>query len=231
MFESTATWMEDKVYPDINDYHQYLTGWAGSRRRRSPSRTPRCTARRRSWNHWIDEHVSDVAVKDAWVTSVPTGSFAPGAYDSAIRDSGGAGFAPTFIDFAVATAEWGASNSGVHEGAAFPDMSRVTNGGQPFQLPADGSVVGGELDHTAYALFDVAPSTRPRSSSRARSRTGTMGAFALVGRAGGAMTKAVGQLPHGGQTTVTLANPASSAASRRSRQRRPEPDRLQQRDR
>ena len=28
MFESTATWMEEKVFPDVDDYHQYVGPWA-----------------------------------------------------------------------------------------------------------------------------------------------------------------------------------------------------------
>ena len=28
MFESTATWMEEKVFPDIDDYHQNMAPWA-----------------------------------------------------------------------------------------------------------------------------------------------------------------------------------------------------------
>jgi hypothetical protein len=207
MFESTATWMEDKVFPQIDDYHQYLDGWA--KRSPEPLTAPDDAKIYGSaiWNHWLDEHVSDVAVKDAWVSSIPMNSSAVDAYDSAIRDSGGQGFAPVFIDFAVATAEWDASNSGIHEGAAFPAMVRATSGGQAFRLPTDGSVISSKLDHTGYSLVDVAPSDAPALTLTGSLPDGTMGAFALVGRKGDTMTKAVGLLQHGGQTTATLDNP------------------------
>ena len=46
MFESTATWMEDRVYTDVNDYLQYIT--PGRRSRPCRSRTSRSTATTRS---------------------------------------------------------------------------------------------------------------------------------------------------------------------------------------
>ena len=33
MFESTATWMEDEVYPEINDYLRYVPSFASASRR------------------------------------------------------------------------------------------------------------------------------------------------------------------------------------------------------
>jgi hypothetical protein len=207
MFESTATWMEDKVFPSINDYHQYLDPW--SQLSQEPLTAPDNDKIYGSaiWNHWLDEHIGPQVVQDAWVSSIPNDSFAPGAYDSAIRDAGGPGFAPVFIDFAVATAEWDATNSGIHEGASFPAMARVTSNHQPVVVPTDGSVLSGALDHTGYALFDVQPSTAGSLTLTGSLPDGTMGAFALVGRRGNTMDKVVGQLPNGGQTDVTLPNP------------------------
>ena len=70
---------------------------------------------------------------------------------------------PQFIDFAVATAEWGATGSGVHEGGLFPSMARAASGGQVLTLPTDGSTVSGKLDHTGYVLFNVARAARRRA--------------------------------------------------------------------
>src|SRR6476661_5622265 len=91
MLESTAVWMEDKVYTDINDYLQYLGPWA------QLSSVPLTTfnANRSDdplnvkvygdtvWNRWLDAKYGQDAPRIAWehsLTSRPK-SFAPGAYD------------------------------------------------------------------------------------------------------------------------------------------------------
>ena len=207
MFESTATWMEDKVYPDINDYHQYLTPW--SQRSVLPLTAPDNAKVYGSavWNHWLDGKRGQDVIRRAWEVSLEEGEFAPAAYDRAIKEAGGDGFSPEFIDFAASTAEWGASNSGIHEGAAFPSMARATSGGQAIVLPTDGSQISGSLDHTGYVLFDVAASNAPTLELAGALPEGTAGGIALVGFANGVMTKQLGLLPQGGQTSVTLANP------------------------
>ena len=169
MFESTATWMEEKVFPDIDDYHQYIGPWA------QLSTMPITRFDREHgdkvygsavFNRWLDDEYDESIVRRAWELSINQGSFAPGAYDKAIREGHGPGFSYELANFAASTAEWKAAGSGVHEGAAFPDVKRAG-----VTLPTDGSTLTGKLDHTAYALFDVAPRrARRSSSSRARCR-------------------------------------------------------------
>ena len=53
--------------------------------------------------------------------SVDGDGFAPFAYDRAIRAAGGAGSRASFGTSLAATAEWDAADSGVREGAKFPD--------------------------------------------------------------------------------------------------------------
>ena len=60
MFESTAVWAEEKVYPEINDYVNYVRVFASLPRRAADHGLP--AARRKSlkiygsavWNHWLD---------------------------------------------------------------------------------------------------------------------------------------------------------------------------------
>jgi hypothetical protein len=211
MFESTATWMEEVVHPDVDDYLAYMPQWA--QRSLQPLTAPDSDKIYGSavWNRWLQDGPGVDVPRRAWEVSFAKDSFAPGAYDTAIRERGGRGFMPQFIDLAVATAEWGAANSGVHEGNVFPSMSRVTSGGQVLTLPANGTTVTGHLDHTGYALFNVAAGSAPALEVTGSLPPGTAGAIALVGRtgpaAGGAMTKAVTPLPSGGRGTAVLQDP------------------------
>ena len=207
MFESTATWMEEKVFPDVDDYHQYVGPWA------QLSTMPITRFDRQDgdkvygsavFNRWLDDEYDESIVRRAWELSINQDSFAPGAYDKAIREAHGPGFSYELANFAASTAEWKAAGAGVHEGATFPDVKRAG-----VTLPTDGSTVSGKLDHTAYALFDVAKTTAPKLQLKGSLPAGTAGAIMLVGRAaGGEVWKTTsGVVPTGGQATVTLDNP------------------------
>jgi hypothetical protein len=215
MFESTATWMEEVVHPDVDDYHGYVPNWA--QRSLQPLTAPDNDKIYGSaiWNRWLQDGLDVDVPRRAWEVSFAERSFAPWAYDRAIRERGGAGFMSEFVDFAVATAEWGAAGSGIHEGELFPSMGRITSGGQVLTLPVDGTTVRGQIDHTGYALFNVAASTASSLTLTGALPAGTAGAIALVGRsgaaAGGAMTQAVTPLPSGGRGTAVLQNPAQFA--------------------
>src|SRR4051812_4531905 len=124
MFESTATWMEDKVYPDINDYHQYMTSW--SQLSQEPITAPDDAKIYGSavFNHWIDDAWGEDVVRRAWERSTALDDFAPAAYDAALREAHGPGFSYDLMDLAASTAEWQLDDARVHEGAAFPEMKR-----------------------------------------------------------------------------------------------------------
>jgi hypothetical protein len=206
MFESTATWMEEKVFPEVDDYHQYVGPWAQltampiTRFDREEGDKVYGSA---VFNRWLDDEYDEAVIRRAWELSINQGSFAPGAYDKAIREHHGPGFSYELANFAASTAEWKAAGSRVHEGASFPDVKRVG-----IQLPTDGSVVSGKLDHTAYAVFDVAKTNAPKLQLKGTLPAGTAGAFVLVGRAGGEVWKTMsGVVPQGGTATVTLDNP------------------------
>ena len=206
MLESTATWMEEKVYPEVDDYHQYVKPWA------QLTMMPLTRFNRQDgdkvygsavFNRWLDDEYDESIVRRAWELSINQGSFAPGAYDKAIREGHGPGFSYELADFAASTAEWSATGAGVHEGARFPDVKRTG-----ITLQTDGSVVSGKLDHTGYALFDVAKTSAPKLSLTGSLPAGTAGAVMLVGRVGDQVVKTTeGVLPTGGKTTVTLDAP------------------------
>ena len=209
MFESTATWMEEKVYPEIDDYLQYVGPWS------QLSTMPLTRFDRQQgdkvygsavFNRWLDDEYDETIVRRAWELSFNQDSFAPGAYDKAIREYHGPGFSYELANFAASTAEWKTAAAGVHEGAKFPDVKRI----EDVTLPTDGSVLSGKLDHTTYALFDVAKTNAPKLKLTGSLPAGTAGAVMLVARKGSQVRKTTeGVIPTGGVTSVTLDDPGS----------------------
>lgn len=203
MFESTATWMEDRVFDAVNDYTRYLTRWVQNTSvplTRNDSTKIYGSA---VWNIWLDERRGHEAVRRAWERSLSTNpsSFAPLAYDAGITQSGGAGFFDEFTRFSAAVSEWRLPRSGFSEGASFPDVERVGS------LAIDGPAVTQVLDHTTFALLDVPPQAVPEVRLEVSSPAGTAGAIALVARAGDASTTRMADLPAGGAGSVTLERP------------------------
>jgi hypothetical protein len=218
MFESTAVWMEDKVYDDINDYLSYLPGWS----KRSELPLTQFNAGDLSdpdnvkvygdivWNRWIDERYGQDTIRAAWEKSLQTRpiSFAPDAYDAALLAQGTT-FFDSFTRFAADTAEW--RTAGFEEGNVWPDVVRATDR----SLAPGGQGVEGTLDHASFALVNVTPTSDAKIKLIGSLPRGTRGAFALVGRegdeAGGAVTLEMRRLATGGQTSVELVNPGRFA--------------------
>ena len=217
MFESTATWSEDKVFDAVDDYVFYLDSWAKEPDEpiTSPGDgsfipTPDDDLKMYGsaiWNHWIDAIYGPQVVRRAWEVSIANtvagGGFAPRAYDAAIKEAGGPGFASELGTFSVATAFWETANSGIHEGASFG--TSVTRSGT---LTAGGAGVSGFLDHTAFALYDVpVPSGASQLNLTGGLPAGTSGAIALVGSDGTNQNRAVSLLDGDGRVTVSLSDP------------------------
>jgi hypothetical protein len=221
MLESTAVWMEDKVYTEINDYLQYITPWT------QMSLVPLTTFDSNSsddpinvkvygdtvWNRWLDTKYGEDAPRIAWehsLTSRPK-SFAPGAYDQMLATHGSSFFSG-FTQFAADTAEWRSANSPFAEGSTFPDMERQQQAGKTIQLKINNGGAGGALKHTTFALLDVAPSAAPRVKAVLNSPRGVETAVALVGRIGdettGTYESAITRMPKGGPGSVTLTDPS-----------------------
>ena len=225
MFEATAVWMEDRVYDDINDYRNYLPEW--SRRSTQPLTQFNSGSQGDGnvkaygdvvWNRWIDERLGPETIRRAWEVSVetrlPAGSFAPAAYDRALREKGQTFFG-VFTQFAAETAEW-RSASFFEEGPEFPaDMQRAIASPVPPQNVSRErhDFVEGGLDHTAFALVPIDPSGESRITLGGTFRRGVAGAIALVGRTGGEVggqaTVRIKRLPRGGPGRVTLENASS----------------------
>jgi hypothetical protein len=213
MLESTAVWMEGKVYPEAFDYLQYLPGWAQFT---SLPLTTFGTDRDNVkvygsavWEKWLEARYGgpDV-VRRAWEVSLDTepASFAVGAFDRAIKDHLGADFATSFSAFSAATAEWQAQNSGFPDGSRYLDVLRS---GTANVNGAGGTL---KLNHTTFSLLAVKHITGSRVKLGVAAPPGTAAALALVGReggvSGGTMTEEVKTLPGGGNGTVTITNPS-----------------------
>ena len=221
MFESTAVWMEDKVYDHINDYRNYLPQWARLTLTPLTQFSSQGTGDDNSnikvygdavFNRWIDERHGSDMIRRAWELSVDAKSFGPGAYDRALRERG-----PTFFDvfteFAAETAEWRAANAFFREGDTFPDVQRALGGDalEPQTATRERSdYVEGSINHTSYALFNIDPKGENDLTLSATFRRGVSGAVALVGRTGddtgGTAVVAIKRLPRGGTGRVRLAN-------------------------
>jgi hypothetical protein len=226
MFEATATWMEDRVYTDVNDYIQYLTPWA------TMSHIPLTHFGSGDdplnvkvygdvvWNRWLQTHFGDNSIRDAWAASRSTSpkDFAPAAYNTSLR-ARGSSFYSSFSTFAADTAEWRAANSPFAEGATFPDIQRVQRAGStppiPITLTPGGVGAAGNLRHTAYVLLNVDPPALPRLKLAVNTQRGARMAIAFVGRTGdeehGTASQFLKLLPVGGPGTVTIDNPGQYA--------------------
>jgi methionine-rich copper-binding protein CopC len=219
MFEATATWMEDKVYDEINDYRGYLAEWAQRTTQPLTQFNPPESGESNSkvygdavFNRWIDERFGPDTIRRAWEVSDETGDFAPGAYEKALREKG-TSFDDVFNAFAADTAEWRAANTAFEEGGSFPDVVRQLDGAAIRPQSVTGNrndFVRGGLDHTAYALINVAPSGENSLTAGGTLPRGVAGAIALVGRTGsdtgGSQVVRLTRLPNGGAGKVVLDN-------------------------
>lgn len=219
MLEATATWAEDKVYPAVNDYLNYLGPW------RSCAATPLTTFDAPGttcdlkaygssvWNHWLSYRFGNDEIRRAWEVSdvtTPAPHLAPDAYNESLIAEGAAGFGEEFGRFAGAVAEWKTPASPFPDHASYPDMPRT---GTP--MSANGAAQAVRLDHTTFALIDVAPdASKPSIDLHADVPAGMDGTVALVGRTGadpaaGTVTTSAQRLPSGGSAVVSLANPGA----------------------
>jgi hypothetical protein len=210
MFEAVATWAEEKVFPEVNDYLNYLESFAASPG--SPLTELSAAAGLKVygsavWNHWLDSGVrgygSDV-IRNAWEISPETDppAFAIAAYDDAIENAGGRSFSRQFAAFAAASAEWRTGSFGFPDVAKYPDVRRAGT------LRPGGAGRRFALDHTGYRLFEVRPQEGGRVRLRVHAERGVRAGIALVGRegraVGGEATVRRRYLPRGGGRSVVL---------------------------
>jgi len=211
MFESTAVWAEEQVYPDANDWLNYMPAFA--RRPESPITDARASKGLKIyasavWNHWLDRGAGygPTVIRTAWEASdvaFPP-DFAVAAYDRAIDRRKGPGFSREFVRFAAATAEWRTGAGSFPDAASYPDVKRK------------GSLHRGghrrvNLDHTGYALFDVKGGGSGKLRLAVDVEDGVRCGIALIGRdgdpLGGSVVRKTKYQGKGGTATVSLAKP------------------------
>ena len=211
MFETTAVWMEEQVFPEVDDYVHYVPHFA-----RIPG-TPITDARGGGglkiygsavWNHWLADRYGVDVVRRAWEVSDATHprDFTIAAFDEAIADRGGRSFSSEFVRFAAATAEWRTGHGGFPDTDQYPDVRRKgtlrRGAGRPKKL---------KLDHTAYRLFNVKRRQARRITLRMRAERGVRCGLALVARkgseTGGDVVSKVDFLRRGGSASVSLRRP------------------------
>ena len=204
MFESTATWAEQQVYPDINDYLNYLPSFA--KNPQSPLTGRDKIYGEAVWNHWLSARYGVDVVRDAWADSlaVKPPHLATAAYERAIENVGGGSFSREFASFANATAEWNL-NPSFPDAALYPDMKRR------LKIGAKGTPIF--LDNTSYALADVPTGGSAPIKLVVKAKKGTRSSIALIGRSGaidtGTVVEATKYLGKGGRATVVLNEPGT----------------------
>jgi len=184
MFESTATWSEEQVFPDDDDWvRSYMDDWA------QESETPITKPVFRFygsavWNHWLengDNSFGPDVILNAWESSrdVTPKDYAVGAYDDAIKDEGGAGFPQEFAAFTAATAEWNTGEGNLPDAAELPNVARAG------KLSLGDKSTEKVLHNTSYALFRVNARNADSIRLSGRSSGSVQWSIALVGRVGG----------------------------------------------
>ena len=211
MFESTAVWAEQKVYPQINDYINYVRAFA--RFPGAPLTATYPPDRRKSlkiygsavFNHWLDAggggYGSEV-IRGAWEDSdrVKPRDYSLAAYDTAIAAAGGRSFSREFASFATATAEWRTGLGNFPDHAMYPDVMRkrlapACSPTRTFSSPTRRTACSGRAGTLEHE--DQAPPT---------GRPGVRSAVGLVGRDG---TRSTARVTRGSGSSTTAGAPRS----------------------
>jgi hypothetical protein len=203
--ESSAVWMEDEVYDDINDYLRYVRRWV---KRFDTPLTANSIKEYGSavWNKWLAHRYGRAIVRRAWARAVHTkpGGFSVSAYNSAIEAAGGSDFARDFARFAADLPEW-RTDSIFSEADSYPDVARQGS------LPLDGRELNRNLNHTTFQLLRLPARGGRAAVVKASAPLGTAAGLALVGRIGserrGRVVSTLNFSRNGGPMTVHLAHP------------------------
>jgi hypothetical protein len=208
LFESTAVWTEEKVFPNDNDYvTSYLRTFAN---------TPQIPVTKfngghglriyglSTFNHFMDtvRGLGPSVVLGAWNLAPKTNpkDFAAASMDKSIKQRGDGGLGTEFTRFAAATAEW--RSLPFPDAASYPDVVRKGS----LHKSAHGKRI--VVDHMAYRLFNVAHTSGAKLRLTVSSG-GVRAGLALVGRDEdtGQVVSEVKFLKHGGSGSVTLDSP------------------------
>jgi hypothetical protein len=207
--ESSAVWMENRVYDRIDDYLRYVRRWVRLFATPLTANSIRVYGSA-VWEEWLTHRYGPGIVRRAWrraIHSKPAG-FSIAACDSAIRAIGGPGFGLDFARFARDLAEW-RSGRVFREGPHYSDVPRQGN------LPRDGRPLRAILNHTTFQLLRVHARRGRAVVVKAVAPRGVAAGLALVGRIGGERKgRSVSRLSfarRGGALAVRLARPGRFA--------------------
>ena len=212
VFESTATWMEDQVYPDINDYFQYVGDWAS--RIAKPLTTFETGGNTYQygsslWEHYLSRRFGAAVVRNTWTQSV-LGESALDSFERVIPLHQDTSFSEAFGAFAAAIAEWHAGTTRFVDGPKFPNATRAGT------LAVGGAGASRVMNHASYALYDVTG----YAAAPAIKLIGTFppeiaGEIALVGGPGpvnaGAISERRADVLGGGTGSAVLRTPGAFA--------------------
>jgi hypothetical protein len=203
--ESTATWMEDQVYNDIDDYLRYVRRWV------KLWETPLTTISIKEygsavWNQWLARRYGESIVRKAWAGAIRAkpGGFSVASYEDAIRAAGHSDFSHDFTRFAAAVPEW-RTGKGFRESRLFPDVPRQGH------LRLDGRRLTRFLNHTTFQLLRVRARNGRAVAVHLTAPRGISAGLALVGRIGserqGRTVARINFKRGGGGLTVRLPRP------------------------
>jgi hypothetical protein len=203
--ESSAVWMEDEVYDNINDYLRYVRRWV---KRYDTPLTANSIKMYGSavWDKWLAHRYGKRIVRNAWSRAVHTkpGGFSVAAYDSAIEAAGRSSFSRDFVRFARDLPEW-RTDAVFAEGDTYPDVPRQGN------LPLGTRALKRTLNHTTFQLLRLHAHRGRAVVVRARAPQGIAAGLALVGRIGserhGRILSTLRFRRGGGEMRVRLARP------------------------
>ncbi|MBS1878805.1 MAG: hypothetical protein JST31_04785 [Actinobacteria bacterium] len=203
--ESTAVWMEDQVYNDLNDYLRYERHWV------KLYDTPLTASSIKEygsavWNEWLAKHYGRSLIRKAWAGAIHArpGGFAVASYERAIRTAGPSTFSHDFSRFAAAVAEWH-TNEGFRESYLYPEVPRRGS------LPLGGKHLTRRLNHTTFQFLRVPAQQGRAVVAQLAAPRGDAAALALVGRIGserhGHTVTRLDYSKRGGVLTARLSDP------------------------
>lgn len=213
-YEATAVWIEDLVYPLLDDYLRYIQRWVVRSKLPITANDIKIYGSA-VFNHWLAGRHGPAVVRTAWerAPAVKPAGFSIDAYTAAIkaaarsagRSAAGKDLAHEFARFAAATAEW--RTPGVFPYPDAPLWGDVKRRGKL----RPGRFIIRRLSHTGYLLFRVRPRRVRAMRLLAGARRGTKSAFGLICRQGPVATGKVRIklrfTKRGGVRGVTLRKP------------------------
>jgi hypothetical protein len=203
--ESTAVWMEDQVYNDLDDYLRYVRRWV------KLFDTPLTANSIKEygsavWNQWLARRYGRALIRRAWAGAIHArpGGFSVAAYEAAITAAGPSTLSEEFSRFAAAVAEWH-TDEGFRESDLYPEVPRRG------RLPLDGRPLTRLLNHTTFQFLRVRAPAGRAVAIQAVAPQGNAAALALVGRIGsekrGRTVTRIDYRQGGGGLSVRLAEP------------------------